>query len=363
LISYFTFLGAALATILGTGQLIRPRNGSRNLLAASLLFCLGLIQLITFSQREEYFSDQPFLVGIQIPLFTLFGPLFYLHFMRILNPPFTATRKHLVHFIPTVITPLILTSYLSLSPEEKGTIQLDYMSGKSAIWETFPNNLVVLIFISTLIYILLPLNTIIPLFKRKLLRGNPAILIALGFILCFFLTLSCVIFYQFYDLALLKEGVAIFYTSWLIAMYLVSQKYPGFLTTITDNISYAKYQKSQLANINTNSILDQLQNMMHDQKIYLDEELTLPRLAKNLSLNTHQLSEILNHNLNTSFKNYIKKYRIEEAKRLLIEEPSQTILTISMDVGFRSASTFNSSFKKEVGISPMEYRKSYLNKQ
>ena len=361
MISYFTFLGAALAIILGTGQLIQPQKGSRNLLAASLLYCLGLIHLVTFSQREEYFFGLPFLVSAQIPLFTFLGPLFYLYFMRILNPPFTATRKHLIHFIPTVITLIILTPYFSLSPEDKELIQFDYMSGKSALWETFPHNLVVLIFVSTLIYILLPLKTIIPLFKRGLLLGNPTILTALGFILCFSLTLLCVIFYQFYDYTPLKEGVAIFYTCWIIAMYLVNQKYPGFLTAVTDNISNAKYQKSQLANIDTRNILERLQTLMGEQKIYLDEDLTLPTLAEKLSLTTHQLSEILNHNLNTSFKDYIKNYRIEEATRLLIDEPSQTILSIAMDVGFRSASTFNSSFKKKTGRSPMEYRKIHLD--
>lgn len=358
MVNNFIFLGAALAIILATGQLIRPQNGSRNYLAASLLYCLGLIHLITFSQREEYFFDQPFLIGIQIPLFTLLGPLFYLFFMRVLNPPFTAAQKHLIHFVPTLITIVILMPYLDLSSDEKRIIQLNYSSGQSTLWETFPNNLVIIIFMSTLVYILLPLRTVIPLFKRKLLTGNPTILTALSFIVCFSLTLLCVIFYQFYDIDLLQEGVAIFYTCWIVAMYLVNQKYPSFLTTVTDNISYAKYQKSQIANINTNDILEQLDMLMHTQKIYLDEELTLPTLAEKVSLTTHQLSEILNHNLNTSFKNYIKKYRIEEAKRLLIEEPSLTILTIAMDVGFRSASTFNSSFKKEVGRAPMEYRKS-----
>lgn len=349
-----------MALILGIGQLIRPQNGTRNILAASLLFCLGFIHLITFSQREDFFFEHPFLVGIQIPLFTFLGPLFYLCFMRILNPPFKATAKHLFHFIPTLITFILLAPYIFLSPLEKKISQLEYMSGKAALWETFPNNLVILIFVSTLIYILLPLTSIMPLFKRNLLLGKPIILTALGFILCFSLTLLFVIIYQFYESAILKEGVAIFYTCWIIAIYLVNQKYPSFLTTVTDNISSAKYQKSQLTHINTGKILSQLEKLMLEQKLYLDEELTLPMLAKNLSLTTHQLSEILNHNLNTNFKNYIKKYRIEEAKKLLIEEPTQSILTISLDAGFRSTSTFNSTFKKEEGLSPMEYRKSHL---
>lgn len=361
MVNYLVFLGPALAIIIGTGQLISPKIGRRNPLAISLLFCLGCIHFITLIQFQGYFVANPFLMGTQIPLVTLLGPLFYFYFLRILNPAFTLTTKHFAHFIPTVLAPLILAPYLFLSGKEKQTIQLDYLSGHTELWETFPNNLVVLIFISTLIYIVYPLKTIIPLLKHKLLLNNPTIVIALGFIACFSLNIICVITYQFYDIGILKKGVALYFTCWIVAVYLINQKHPEFLTTVTDNIAEAKYKKSQLININTDSILKELHTQMHTERIFLDEELTLPILAEKLSLSTHQLSEILNKHLNTSFKGYIKKHRIEEAKRLLVENPSQKVLTISMEVGFRSNSTFNSSFKKETGLSPVEYRKSNIN--
>jgi len=56
---------------------------------------------------------------------------------------------------------------------------------------------------------------------------------------------------------------------------------------------------------------------MKEKKAYLQEDLTLPRLAKITGLKTHQLSEILNRELNSNFNAYVNAYRIEDAKKLL----------------------------------------------
>ena len=52
----------------------------------------------------------------------------------------------------------------------------------------------------------------------------------------------------------------------------------------------------------------------------------------------------------------INKYRIEEAKELLINSPEDSILKIAYTVGYNSKTTFNTTFKKIVGITPSEFR-------
>lgn len=352
-----------MAIILGIGQLITPHRDSRNYTAASLLFCLGSIHLITYSQAVGLFSALPFLVAVQIPLFTLLGPVFYLYFMRVLDTDFTLSARHALHFLPTLVTIPILLPYLLKSLEEKELVHLRYAMEHVPLWQQFPNNLVVVIFITTLIYVLYPLKTIAPLLRRKLLLRNPSTLVVLGFILCFSINIICVIVYQFDESFALETAVAIFFTCWIIAIYLVNQRYPAFLSTVTETIAQAKYQKSQLGNVDVEQVLSQLEQLIQVKKVYLDEDLSLPTLADQLGINAHQLSEILNRNLNTSFKKYIKKNRIEEAKKLLLTDPTQTVLTISMEVGFRSSSTFNAAFRQETGLSPIEYRKTHLPPQ
>jgi AraC-like DNA-binding protein len=56
------------------------------------------------------------------------------------------------------------------------------------------------------------------------------------------------------------------------------------------------------------------------------------------------------------FRNFINRFRVEEAQRLLKSDPEMSILTICFEVGFNSKSTFNTAFKKISGITPRDYR-------
>ena len=57
------------------------------------------------------------------------------------------------------------------------------------------------------------------------------------------------------------------------------------------------------------------------------------------------------------FSKYVRDCRVEAAKALLVAAPSQSILSISMDTGFRSQSAFYAAFKEATGQSPGDYRK------
>ena len=95
------------------------------------------------------------------------------------------------------------------------------------------------------------------------------------------------------------------------------------------------------------------------QKIYKDNTLSLPKLARRLTVSPHQLSQVLNQNLGRNFFNFISQQRIEEAKKMLLDPHYQpfTVLEIALEVGFNSVSTFNSLFKKQTGLTPSEFRK------
>jgi AraC-like DNA-binding protein len=49
-------------------------------------------------------------------------------------------------------------------------------------------------------------------------------------------------------------------------------------------------------------------------------------------------------------------YRVEEAKRLLKEQPHVKVEEIAEQVGYNSKSSFNTAFKKISGKTPSEYR-------
>jgi len=100
---------------------------------------------------------------------------------------------------------------------------------------------------------------------------------------------------------------------------------------------------------------------MEVEKAFADEELSLKDLAGDLGISPHQLSQILNERIRKNFSTFVNEYRIDEAKKLLVEEPDRSILSVGIAAGFNSNTTFITAFSKHVGVSPGQYRKHNLN--
>lgn len=117
------------------------------------------------------------------------------------------------------------------------------------------------------------------------------------------------------------------------------------------------YAESTLKNIDCKKILTQLTQLMQQEKLYTLESLSLNLLAEQLQLTSHQLSELINTEFKQGFSKYIRQYRIDEAKRLLIVEPESSVLSIGLSVGFSTQSNFYTAFRDIVGMAPGQYRK------
>ena len=98
---------------------------------------------------------------------------------------------------------------------------------------------------------------------------------------------------------------------------------------------------------------------MQDEKIFCDEDLSLNRLADNLDITSHQLSEFLNVKIGKSFKSYVNGYRIREALSLIESGKDRNILNIAFSSGFNSKTAFYKAFTDETGLTPAEYRKRF----
>ena len=95
------------------------------------------------------------------------------------------------------------------------------------------------------------------------------------------------------------------------------------------------------------------------KKPYLDPELTLSQLAKDLSISRSQLSQLINDGIGENFYDFVNKYRVEQVKKLMIDPQvkNYNMLGIALEAGFKSKSTFNLIFKRFTGLTPTEYRK------
>lgn len=98
---------------------------------------------------------------------------------------------------------------------------------------------------------------------------------------------------------------------------------------------------------------------MQRDKPFLQPDITLEHLAEALDVPSRDLSMVINRHFGINFYEFINRYRISEAQRLLRSETAQskTITDIYLAVGFNSKSVFNTFFKKIVGVTPSQYRK------
>ncbi|RDX38276.1 AraC family transcriptional regulator [Kangiella sp. HD9-110m-PIT-SAG07] len=105
------------------------------------------------------------------------------------------------------------------------------------------------------------------------------------------------------------------------------------------------------------SLLAVTKEHMQQHKPYLDNQLTLNRLADAIGLSTHHLSEVLNQQEGKNFYQFVNQYRIDHILEQLNHDHSSKILDLALSAGFSSKSTFNAVFKQFTDKTPSQYRK------
>jgi AraC-like DNA-binding protein len=102
---------------------------------------------------------------------------------------------------------------------------------------------------------------------------------------------------------------------------------------------------------------EKLLEYMDNKKPYLEPELSLADLAKQLETNTSVLSKVINDGTGRNFNDFINSYRVQDViiKLKTGEQQTQTLLGIAYDCGFNSKATFNRAFKKITNKTPKEY--------
>lgn len=117
-----------------------------------------------------------------------------------------------------------------------------------------------------------------------------------------------------------------------------------------------KYRNSRLTHDDALAVLASLEQLMTEQKSYLNPNLSLAQLAKRAGCTQAQVSQVLNDKLSKGFNTYVNEYRIAAARLLLTDEPQLNLDIIAERCGFNASSTFFSTFKKIVGQTPASFR-------
>lgn len=104
------------------------------------------------------------------------------------------------------------------------------------------------------------------------------------------------------------------------------------------------------------------ENLIDIIKYYIDlhflEEISLDRLSSELHLNKYYILHIFKRYTGTSPIKYINTKRLQEAQYMLIST-DLNITDIAFRCGFNSSNYFQTYFKNEIGITPVQYRKKW----
>jgi AraC-like DNA-binding protein len=142
---------------------------------------------------------------------------------------------------------------------------------------------------------------------------------------------------------------------------------PALFTGVDINLTPSKSllkanisQKKLIKELSENEDIKRLIVFMEEEKPYLDDELTLQKLATQMEMPERELSILINQYLGKHFFDFINEYRINEAKKLLKSSTRKelTVQQVLYRVGFNSKSSFYTAFKKVTNQTPSAFRKS-----
>jgi AraC-like DNA-binding protein len=122
----------------------------------------------------------------------------------------------------------------------------------------------------------------------------------------------------------------------------------------------SRYERSGLSEWEAAALKSALVKTMDQDRPWQRSDLTLADLAQRLSTTPHKLSEVLNSELEQSFYDFVNGYRVRYVQHRIAGEDARNLklLSLALDAGFASKSTFNDVFKKHTGKTPSDYRRS-----
>ncbi len=341
----------------------KEKRNSLPAIFVSVLILLIIIQIVWYVFfLEGILSDFPHLRRISDPLWFLFGPVLFFYNKSIINQNHKFILRDTLHFSPFIIHVIVNLPYYLLSAQEK----IGITSSRVFTVEFF---VFLIIFYIQILFYLYRINLQLKNYIKEAKQQSANTEITSMEYLYSVLTAFAIYFMIDFSVAAI---MFIQDTMWFIYGYISFL----FLTTIIYIIGYnfftnpenvigvirefKAYKKTNLGVIDIDNKLLQLNFLMVDKKLFLKTDLKLSDLALEIELSNHQLSELLNNKMNSSFYDFVNKYRVEEAKKKLLDPDFEkyTISSIALETGFNSSASFYRIFKKFENQSPNNWLKS-----
>lgn len=131
------------------------------------------------------------------------------------------------------------------------------------------------------------------------------------------------------------------------------------LDSETNKSDEQKYQYNKISQKKAEEIISRLKICMENKKMYLNENLNMSDLAKEVECSNQILSQVFNLYLNEKYNEYINRYRINEFKHIIssTDHSIYTLRSLAQKSGFSSYTSFYRAFKEQTGITPNDFIK------
>lgn len=361
----FIFGAAAIQGFLLIAILLFQKKG--NVFANKLLALLIIIPTSVLADRFltnlDFYKIFPHYLFISYGLWYLWAPVLYFYIKSSLYENVTFKTKDLFHAVLFIIYFSINADYIFLSGSEKISI-IDNFVPESEI--TFVSLLMPgLLRIQTIIYIIFTGRLI---FKYRVEETNGSKnkrINQLYWLKFFFVSVFALQFYDVYFFIMAHtvpydssyKNIRLLITAIInYSIAFAAIKYPEYLFPHFKNDS-DKYKSSKLSEEDLEKIKSGLEELMTEEKLYLNTELKLQDIAEKLSVSQHNISQTLSLKFGLNYYDYLNEFRINEAKKILSSGDAEkfTLLHIAHECGFNSKSSFNRAFKKNTGFTPSEF--------
>ena len=294
------------------------------------------------------------------------NPFLFLYILSVIYSNFKLKWKHLVHFLPWVITILVLMPNFFLVDE---TSKLEFLNKADSQIEfqflDYLGSFLSLAYLIAEVYyitryrkLLLENFTAKSAFKNYIWLKQLAILLLIGQFLTWIKSYSRI----HLDIEItnsLRTILLLFGVGLICWLFLKAVNSPKLFKGIEVDLKTSKEIKGKNKKEEAvNHQLEYLKNYMVTEKPYLNPSLNIRKLAEEIQINFRDLSVLINQNLKQHFFDFVNEYRIEDAKEIL-KNPTKkefTVLEILYEVGFNSKSSFNTAFKKHTGLTPTQFR-------
>jgi AraC-like DNA-binding protein len=344
-------LGMFMTIILFIFFLITPKgNKHENRILAALLIVFGFQIFIALSLGKygfrHFYTPHLYLYILKLTCFTS-GPLIF-HYVKTSLGKTKSFKFNLFHFIPFLCC-LIFFGYFKFD--------VDLIGRTSVILNLLclSQNLVYIAF--SIYYIRksrVPIKSILTDFKGYSILTWIHIIL-LGYITVWIIQLNSLSIY-----VILRQPNWCAYTSSIcILTILIFTLLIMFLLLLKPEIYYGiKYKTNHLDDLSKGEYLTKLNDYFKLEKPYLNPDISLEKVATDISIKPRMLSQVINEFCKKNFKGFVNDFRINECVRLFAEDTNseKTIQEVYYMAGFNSRSVFNELFKEHTGLTPKEYK-------